>query len=799
MDHSTEDGEVVEDGEIADIGDAPHPPETASPENTRKRKSSTTDSLHRRSLSPSSSTDSAHNKKSRRKRHSHRSRSPSDVSRRGSRRDSVHDDKFAERLKEKELEKRRDREKDREKDLDKGRSSRHKDSARRSRSRSGERRRDRDRERDREREMERDRDRDRDRERERERDRMRDKDREKERPREKEDDRTNGNGHSKRTGRDRRHENGKEEQINAFPESMDLDEDDEEKKIEEQRRRRREKLLKIQQQLNNKPSHIGKSQTAMVIEANGSPSAADDGSGMESRPVPQGVDLIKSETQEGMSPGSPMGHMSRDPSAFALVKQDENGQESASYLPQQMQDEPGVSAADYDPNDDRKDDERKHWGPEELKPDGNLSDNNQNDVLAAADAQEDDDEDDMFNPTTLTKKRTGPVKHILDSAPVIRTADNPALTDNWDDPDGYYRVILGEKLEDRYHVYQNLGRGVFSSVVKARDTLDGDKDVAIKLIRNNALMHRAALKEINILKKLADADPDDRKHVVRLYRHFEHRSHLCLVFESLAMNLRDVLKKFGRDKGLNIRAVRAYAQQMFLSLSLLKKCGIVHADIKPDNILVAEGGGHMRLKLCDLGSAGDVGEVELTPYLVSRFYRAPEIILGLPYDHAIDVWSIGCTLYELYTGKILFAASTNNQMLKLMMEAKGRFPLKLLRRGKFSSQHFDDTGASEDGGGGGGGSGGVVNFRSREKDRLSGKEIERRIVVPERPARDVKSRVYAVAGIGDGGGAGDEETKLVKDFADLLEKCLVLNPEKRIGVREALAHPFLLAKNTPAN
>lgn len=105
------------------------------------------------------------------------------------------------------------------------------------------------------------------------------------------------------------------------------------------------------------------------------------------------------------------------------------------------------------------------------------------------------------------------------------------------------------------------------------------------------------------MKKLGDADPDDKKHIVRLERTFEHRGHLCLVFESLrcvmetrplitanvtshSMNLRDVVKRFGKDVGLNIKAVRAYAHQLFLAMSLLRKCNIMHADIKPDNILV---------------------------------------------------------------------------------------------------------------------------------------------------------------------------------------------------------------------
>lgn len=83
-----------------------------------------------------------------------------------------------------------------------------------------------------------------------------------------------------------------------------------------------------------------------------------------------------------------------------------------------------------------------------------------------------------------------------------------------------------------------------------------------------------------------DNDPQGKKHVIRLLDHFEYRKHLCLVLELLNINLRDLLKKFGKNVGLNIKAVRAYATQIFHSLSLLYKCKIIHADIKPDNILV---------------------------------------------------------------------------------------------------------------------------------------------------------------------------------------------------------------------
>ena len=72
---------------------------------------------------------------------------------------------------------------------------------------------------------------------------------------------------------------------------------------------------------------------------------------------------------------------------------------------------------------------------------------------------------------------------------VRNSVSNPSLLDNWDDPDGYYRVILGEMLDNRYHVYTNLGKGVFSTVVKAKDTKNNDREVAIKIIRNNDTMY----------------------------------------------------------------------------------------------------------------------------------------------------------------------------------------------------------------------------------------------------------------------------------------------------------------------
>ncbi|KAK8546934.1 hypothetical protein V6N13_099680 [Hibiscus sabdariffa] len=373
--------------------------------------------------------------------------------------------------------------------------------------------------------------------------------------------------------------------------------------------------------------------------------------------------------------------------------------------------------------------------------------------------------DDIFCDDIFGETPTGVRKLVKgDGLPVIRSG----LHDNWDDAEGYYSYRFGELLDSRYEVTAAHGKGVFSTVVRAKDLKSGanfPEEVAIKIIRNNETMHKAGQLEVQVLKKLAGADPDDKRHCVRFLSSFKYRHHLCLVFESLHMNLREVLKKFGRNIGLKLTAVRAYAKQLFIALKHLKNCGVLHCDIKPDNMLVNEA--KNVLKLCDFGNAMFAGKNEITPYLVSRFYRAPEIILGLSYDHPMDMWSVGCCLYELYTGKVLFPGPTNNDMLRLHMELKGPFPKKMLRKGAFTEQHFDQD----------------FNFHAAEEDPVTKKSIKR-MILNIKP-KDISSIIV---------GSPGEDPKMVANFKDLLDKIFVLDPEKRMTVTQALAHPFITGK-----
>lgn len=361
---------------------------------------------------------------------------------------------------------------------------------------------------------------------------------------------------------------------------------------------------------------------------------------------------------------------------------------------------------------------------------------------------------------------------VLEKAAVVvsnQDAANASLKDNWDDNEGYYRVRIGEMLDGRYRVYGYTGAGVFGNVVRATDAARSNTHVAVKIIRNNDVMKKTGMKELEVLKKLNEADRDDRYHCLQLYRHFFHHQHLCLVFESLNMNLRELLKKYGNNVGLHMKAVRSYTQQLLLALRLMKKCSILHADIKPDNILVNET--KLTLKLCDFGSACHVAETEVAPYLVSRFYRAPEIMLGLPYDFGIDLWSVAVTLYEVYTGKIMYAGRSNNQMLKYMMDLKGKFPNKIVRKAQFRDQHFDAN----------------CNFLYHEVDKVTQRDKITTLSVVK-VTRDLRAELLGEQELDKDG------MRKLEQFRCLLDAMTMLDSSKRISCNEALKHPFVVEK-----
>jgi serine/threonine-protein kinase PRP4 len=404
---------------------------------------------------------------------------------------------------------------------------------------------------------------------------------------------------------------------------------------------------------------------------------------------------------------------------------------------------------------------------QQLEKERNRRDEEHKDQAPPQQSVHDEDEGfDMFSDKELTAPNTVMYGPRL-SAHQLAQSDNPHLSANWNDDEGYYCFRTGEILQEKYRVLGFHGKGVFGSVLKAVD-IETNQDLAIKVIRNNEWMKKCGLREIDLLNKLNKSDPDDKCHCVRAITHFEFRNHLCIVFEALDMDLRNVLKKYGKEQGkqvgISLKAVQLYAKQLFVALLHLQTHQILHADIKPDNILVNQK--RTIVKLCDFGSASDANENVITPYLVSRFYRAPEIVLGMRYSYAIDIWSVGCSLYELYIGEILFPSSNNNDLLYQVQQIKGPFSSKMLKKCLFREKYFDVSGA----------------FMYKKEDPVTKQLLIKRIPVVNK-VRDIKTILMKA----DDG----ENRKKIIQFADLLERCLTLDPAKRITVNEALEHAFL--------
>jgi dual specificity tyrosine-phosphorylation-regulated kinase 2/3/4 len=136
----------------------------------------------------------------------------------------------------------------------------------------------------------------------------------------------------------------------------------------------------------------------------------------------------------------------------------------------------------------------------------------------------------------------------------------------------------------------------------------------------------------------------------------------------LSINLYELLRSI-HYQGFSLNLIRRFAIQILLALSTSKKLGIIHCDLKPENILL-KNKDKSGLKVIDWGS-GCFKSEKIYTYIQSRFYRAPEIIIGIPYTTAIDMWSFGCIMVELYTGYPIFAGDCESDQLLAIMEVLG--------------------------------------------------------------------------------------------------------------------------------
>ena len=258
----------------------------------------------------------------------------------------------------------------------------------------------------------------------------------------------------------------------------------------------------------------------------------------------------------------------------------------------------------------------------------------------------------------------------------VLTKNNKPFHNNGYDNESYDYIlyvndILGTEENKKYLVIDILGQGTFGQVVKCQN-LKTNEIVAIKVVKARQECLQQSITEGNILEYLSKrVDPKYEKYFISLKDKFMHKYHLCLVFELLSSNLYELIKQ-NHHHGLNIKLVKNFAIQILESLCALKDIKLIHCDLKPENILL-KSLDKPDLKIIDFGSACQERQTLYT-YVQSRFYRSPEVILGVEYSTSVDMWSFGCIIAELFLGLPIFPGASEYEQLCRIVETFGMPP-----------------------------------------------------------------------------------------------------------------------------
>jgi dual specificity tyrosine-phosphorylation-regulated kinase 2/3/4 len=350
----------------------------------------------------------------------------------------------------------------------------------------------------------------------------------------------------------------------------------------------------------------------------------------------------------------------------------------------------------------------------------------------------------------------------LSARKIVGDLNSASTNFGYDDERGDYNIVEGDHLAYRYEVVDLLGKGSFGQVVRCVDHKTGIL-VAVKIIRNKKRFHQQALVEVNILQKLKEwvslcsaygdcptdllQDPHKKHSVVNFDQEFYFRGHLCISTDLLGMNLYEFIKAHD-FRGFSLKLIRRFTKQLLQCLMLLQSHKVIHCDLKPENILLAHPV-HSEIKVIDFGSSCFENEKVYT-YIQSRFYRSPEVILGMSYGMPIDMWSIGCILAELYTGYPIFPGENEQEQLACIMEVFGPPEKHLIEKSSRKKLFFDSMGKPR------------LTVSSKGKRR--------------RPSSKELRQVLRC----------DDDA-----FLDFIAKCLKWDPTRRMTPQEATKHEFI--------
>lgn len=389
----------------------------------------------------------------------------------------------------------------------------------------------------------------------------------------------------------------------------------------------------------------------------------------------------------------------------------------------------------------------------------------------------------------------GKFRYLKTSNPkrVLTKPLEPVYNNGCDNEDSdyilYVNDMLGQEEGRKYVVLDLLGSGTFGQVVKCQN-LANQLTVAVKVIKSKSAFLNQSLCEVKLLQFL---NQNLRSSLfVRLLDTFMHREHLCLVFEILALNLYELVKQ-NQHHGLLMKLVKSITRQLLDACGQLKNLQVIHCDLKPENILLCQPD-KPEIKVIDFGSAC-FSRRAVYSYIQSRFYRLPEVILGLPYTELIDMWSLGCIVGELFLGLPMFPGALEYNQICKITKMLGDPPRHMLELGRNSLNYFNKIAPTDPDGRP------TYQLKTHEEYvdfvRVSkGKEEAAKANVPDKEYFDhqllpdiimnykMPSRKMTQIML-------DKEISDRTLLVDFLTKVLNLNPLERLTPQEALKHPFV--------
>ncbi|KAK8835198.1 hypothetical protein M9Y10_002078 [Tritrichomonas musculus] len=294
---------------------------------------------------------------------------------------------------------------------------------------------------------------------------------------------------------------------------------------------------------------------------------------------------------------------------------------------------------------------------------------------------------------------------MTQAAATIFTIPNiPVDEEGYDNVNGDLIVSLNYIIQDprgsKYQVTAKLGAGQFGQVFHVVDitnpTVQPLPAYAMKVTKSIYRYRQQAQREVQLLTHVqSNTTPQEQQHISHLQDWFLFHNHVCIVIELLSFDLYEIIKR-RRFRGLPLVLVQSVLKDMLEVLNGLERCGIIHCDIKPENILLADEYSQS-VKMIDFGSSNFSNQPG-SFYVQSRYYRAPEVVLGINYSFPIDIWSLGCVALELFTALPLFPGQNEVHLIELIVEMLGQFPDSMVQASTRRQEFFlpDGTLKSEE-------------------------------------------------------------------------------------------------------